>query len=80
MRAPVRTFRSRRPKVHIRRSKAGYWATIRGGNGRIVWQTEMYRSKQAAERAVNVLLEVCVPAKTGKPEPMTLTLVDETKA
>lgn len=46
---------ARRPRFEIVRGDHGWHARFRAANGRIVWVTETYRRRAAAERAVCLL-------------------------
>lgn len=46
---------SRQPRFEIVRGDDGWWARFRAANGRVVWVTEMYQRRRAAEAAVVML-------------------------
>jgi uncharacterized protein YegP (UPF0339 family) len=45
----------RQPRFEIVRSDAGWFARVRGGNSRKVWQSEVYTRETAALNAFRVL-------------------------
>lgn len=43
---------TRTPYFKVKSASGGYRACFYGGNGELVWWTEVYTSKQSAEQAV----------------------------
>lgn len=50
----------RRTTIRLRRSKAGYWAVICAGNGQVVWQTEVYKSRVSADQAADSMSRITI--------------------
>ena len=50
-------MRRRFARFEIVRTRAGYHARFRAGNGRIVWWTEVYGKRIAAVRAVELVCD-----------------------
>jgi uncharacterized protein YegP (UPF0339 family) len=44
---------TRTPYFKIKSASGGFRAYFYGGNGELVWWTEIYKSKQSAEQAVS---------------------------
>lgn len=42
-------------RFEVCRGDSGWWARFRAANGRVVWVTETYTRRRAAERAVLVI-------------------------
>ena len=48
---------SRQPRFEVVRTGAGWHARFRAANGQVVWTTEVYTRRKAAERAVLLICD-----------------------
>lgn len=48
---------SRSPRFEICRGDDGWWARFRAANGRVVWVTETYERRRAAENAMRAIVD-----------------------
>lgn len=72
---------ARRPRFEIVRGDDGWWARFRAANGRVVWVTETYERRRAAEKAILALGRAAVERDRvfllSQPEYIELREVDE---
>lgn len=72
---------ARQARFELCRGDDGWWARFRAANGRIVWVTETYQRRRAAERAILALGRAAVERDRvfllSQPELIEVREVDE---